>query len=284
MRALAAELPERDGVAVFNRVYLSVTEEVARRVAAGQFADGPRAARLTVLFAERYLAAVTGPPAAPACWRTLIRARNRRRVAPLQFALAGITAHVGHDLPLAVVDACRATRCPPPVLDADFAEVGEVLMAIEERVREELMPGPDLLERFDPLTHAVGCWSLARARSGAWGAARVLWALRNHPEGYARCAAGLDRTTALAVRALLTPAGPAAPAPAAPSAAAAAAGTDPQAPAQTPAAAAGTAPQAPARAPETAADAPATTAGATATAKPGAGVQSSGSSTGAISS
>jgi hypothetical protein len=281
MRALAAELPERDGVAVFNRVYLSVTEEVARRVAAGQFADGPRAARLTVLFAERYLAAVTGPPAAPACWRTLIRARNRRRVAPLQFALAGITAHVGHDLPLAVVDACRATRCPPPVLDADFAEVGEVLAAIEERVREELMPGPDLLERFDPLTHAVGCWSLARARSGAWGAARVLWALRNHPEGYARCAAGLDRTTALAVRALLTPAGPAAPAPAAPSAAA---GTAPQAPAQTPAAAAGTAPQTPARAPATTAGGTATAAGGTATAMPGAGVQSSGSSTGAISS
>gem|GEM_PF-1836797 len=207
MRALAADLPPDDGVAVFNRVYLDVTEEVRRRMAAGDFPDRPRAARLTVVFAERYLAAVEGrPAAAPACWRAFLRARTRRGAVPLQFALAGITAHVGHDLALAVVDACREAGCPPAALDGDFAEVGLVLDAIEERVREELMPGPDLLDRFDPVTHAVGCWSLARARSGAWGAARILWALRDHPRGFARCAGGLDRTTALAVRALLSPA------------------------------------------------------------------------------
>nr|WP_265736833.1 DUF5995 family protein [Actinacidiphila yeochonensis] len=235
MRALAADLPPNDGVAVFNRVYLAVTDEVRHRMAAGEFPDGPRAARLTVVFAERYLAAVEGPPAAaPACWRALLRARGRRTAAPLQFALAGITAHVGHDLALAVVDACREAGCPPAGLDADFTEVGAVLAAVEERVREELMPGPDLLERFDAVTHAVGCWSLARARSGAWGAARVLWALRDHPRGFARCATGLDRTTALAVRALLAPA-PRHPAPAASAADAAVAGPAEPAPVPSPA-------------------------------------------------
>ena len=37
------------------------------------------------------------------------------------------------------------------------------------------MPGPDLLEIADPLTHLLGSWSLDRARDGAWSAARLLW-------------------------------------------------------------------------------------------------------------
>ncbi|MYS47779.1 hypothetical protein GTY23_42750, partial [Streptomyces sp. SID5998] len=56
MRALAGALPERDGIAVFNRVYLAVTEAVDHRLAAGRFADPRAAATLDVRFAERYLA------------------------------------------------------------------------------------------------------------------------------------------------------------------------------------------------------------------------------------
>src|SRR4051794_10490187 len=75
MRALALDLPPRDGVAVFNRVYLSVTEAVGRAIeggAAGGFPDRAAASTLGVRFAERYLAAVDaaslGAPG-PACWR-----------------------------------------------------------------------------------------------------------------------------------------------------------------------------------------------------------------------
>ncbi|BBA95959.1 hypothetical protein RVR_1047 [Actinacidiphila reveromycinica] len=253
MRALAVRLPPADGVAVFNRVYLAVTEEFARRLGRGRFSDGPEAAELAVLFAGRYLAAVEGaggPEAeagtgagtgvgtgsgsgagtgvgtgtetwagtgdvtggaadgsggAPACWRPLLRARADPDVRPLQFALAGITAHVGHDLALAVVDTCRATGRSPAAVAPDYAEVGAVLTAIEVRVREELMPGPDLLERFDPLTHAVASWSLARARDGAWATARLLWALRDRGEAYADCAHGLDASVGAMACALLAP-------------------------------------------------------------------------------
>lgn len=55
MRTLAATLPEWDGIAVFNRVYLTVTEEVERRLDAGEFRDGKAAVTLDVRFAERYL-------------------------------------------------------------------------------------------------------------------------------------------------------------------------------------------------------------------------------------
>src|SRR2546430_77701 len=87
MRGLDAALPRHDGVAVFNRVYLSVTEEVGRRLAAGEFGDRRAAGELAVRFAGRYLAAVADDRAgrrAPACWRPLLRMRGHRGVRPLQ--------------------------------------------------------------------------------------------------------------------------------------------------------------------------------------------------------
>ena len=208
MRGLAKALPPHDGVAVFNGVYLAVTEEIARRLAAGEFADPRTAAGLAVRFAGRYLDAVDGGPFAPRppdCWRVLLRRRGDRALHPLQFALAGINAHVGHDLPLAVVDTGRALGCPLPSLRSDFDHVGEVLALIETRVREQLMPGPDLLEAAEPLTHLAGAWSLARARDGAWGAARLLWMLRRHGDAAGECVEVLDATVALAGRLLLAP-------------------------------------------------------------------------------
>ncbi|WP_328917162.1 MULTISPECIES: DUF5995 family protein [unclassified Streptomyces] len=214
MRALDSVLPRADGVAVFNRVYLSVTEEVRRRLADGRFADTPAAAELAVRFAGRYLAAVEDDAAGrrpPACWRPLLRMREHPGIRPIQYALAGINAHVGHDLALAVVETCRATGRAPAALEGDFDRVGEVLTSIEVRVREELMPGPDLLESAEPLTHLIGAWSLARARGAAWAAARLLWTLRGTPEAYGECATGLDEAVGLVGRFLLTPLGPRTP-------------------------------------------------------------------------
>ena len=208
MRGMDAALPAADGLAVFNRVYLSVTEEVQRRLAAAGFTDRTAAAELSVRFAGRYLAAVADDAAGrrpPACWRPLLRMRGRPGIHPLQFALAGINAHIGHDLALAVVDTCRATGRGLPALKADFDRVGEVLTLIEERVREELMPGPDLLDRADPLTHLVGSWSLDRARDAAWAAARLLWALRDTDDAYEECVSRLDAGVGLISRLLLTP-------------------------------------------------------------------------------
>jgi hypothetical protein len=216
MAALAAALPPHDGVAVFNGVYLSVTRELDHRWPGRR---GGLAAELGGRFAARYLAAVTGPGHPPACWRPLLELRGRAGIHAVQFALAGINAHVGHDLALSVVDTAAALGLEPPALEADFDRVGVVLDQIEERIREQLMPGPDLLERADPLTHLVGCWSLNRARDAAWCAARLLWTLRPHPEAYADCATALDTTVGVLGRALLTPLGAAAPAvPAAPAA------------------------------------------------------------------
>ncbi|MEU5313706.1 DUF5995 family protein [Streptomyces sp. NPDC021562] len=208
MRALDEDLPRRDGVAVFNRVYLAVTEEVGRRLRAGRFGDPRAAATLDVRFAERYLTAVDAEAAGhrpPACWRPLFQFRRHPGVRPLQFALAGINAHIGHDLALAVVDACRTLGCEPAELEDEFDRVGDLLVSLEERIREDLMPGPDLLQIADPLTHLLGSWSLERARDATWSAARALWALRRFEDLAEESADRLDAAVGLASRMLLTP-------------------------------------------------------------------------------
>ncbi|MFF3324111.1 DUF5995 family protein [Streptomyces sp. NPDC002889] len=208
MHAFRASWPVTDGLAVFNRVYLAVTEEIGRRIDGGDFPDRRAAVTLDVLFAERYLDAVDAAADGrrpPACWRPLFQYRRHPAVRPLQFALAGINAHIGHDLPLAVVDTCRALGCEPAGLEAEFDRVGEVLVLLEERIREDLMPGPDLLEIADPLTHLVGAWSLERARDGAWSAARLLWGLRDLPELAEEFTQRLDAGVGLVGRCLLTP-------------------------------------------------------------------------------
>jgi hypothetical protein len=89
MRGMADAFPAGDGVGVFHRVYLSVTSEVSRRLAAGWFADETAAGDLAARFADRYLSAVEDAAAGrrpPACWRPLLRMRSCGGVHPLQFA------------------------------------------------------------------------------------------------------------------------------------------------------------------------------------------------------
>lgn len=197
MRTVHSAWPADDGVAVFHRACLSVLESTGWAVST-----------LGVLLAERYLSAIetaTNGGRAPACWRPLIHYRRHPDVRPQQFALAGIHAHTGHDLPLAVVDTCHTVGCEPPDLEGEFDRVGEMLTLLEERIREEVAPGPELLEITDPLTHLLGCWNMERAREAAWSSARVLWGLRDVPALTEEFRERMDEGAGLAARCMLTP-------------------------------------------------------------------------------
>ena len=209
LRGLVAGLPPQDGVAVFGEVYLTVTEAVRAHLAAGDVFRAPAStARLDVLFAGRFLDALRpGPEPAPACWRPLLRLHPGIR--PVQFALAGMNAHIEHDLPLAVVDTCRQLGCAPAELSPDFHRVNDVLAQVEQQVRERLLPSLAGLEREldvgDPLLHLLSSWSIDRARDAAWAGALTLWELRDNPEVFATAAQALDDATGLVSRCLLTP-------------------------------------------------------------------------------
>ncbi|MFF2080023.1 DUF5995 family protein [Kitasatospora sp. NPDC058162] len=208
LREIAVALPMADGVAVFNRLYLTVTEAVRDRLSDGYFADPSAMAELDAVFAGRYLLAVAADAAGqepPACWRPLFALRAHPGVHPLQFALAGMNAHIQHDLPLAVVELCRRRGCAPAEVEPDYHRINGVLADVETAVREQLLPGPELPERAEPLTHLLGTWSVEAAREGAWSAVQALWELRGLPAAARAFAAMLDGTVGLLGHALLLP-------------------------------------------------------------------------------
>ncbi|MFI6156797.1 DUF5995 family protein [Kitasatospora sp. NPDC051170] len=210
LRGIGAGLPPGDGVAVFSRLYLTVTEAVRDHLGGRYFADPPAVAELDVIFAGRYLLAVAADTAGqepPASWRPLFDRRAHPGVHPLQFGLAGMNAHIQHDLPLAVIDTCHRRNCTPADLEEDYHRINDVLADTEALAREQLMPGPDPLERAEPLTHLLGTWSVQAAREGAWAAVQALWELRGLPTAARAFAAVLDTSVGLLSRALLLPLG-----------------------------------------------------------------------------
>lgn len=111
MEKIGASLPAADGLACFNRMYLDVTRQVGSWLGAGFFADPEFMTQLDVTFAGLYFDAfdaAADPSAVPLAWRPLVEQRGQAAIEPIQFALAGMNAHINHDLPLAVAATCAA--------------------------------------------------------------------------------------------------------------------------------------------------------------------------------
>jgi Family of unknown function (DUF5995) len=213
MTRIASSLPEADGVARFNDLYLAVTLAVAAQATADGFEDPAFLSRLDVAFAHRYFAAVDAAGAGgpvPQAWAPLFDARGRRDVAPIRFALAGMNAHINFDLCLAVVDVCRELGIGPDTdspQHRDYLRVNEILAGVQEDVKRrfetELLEVADYaLGRVDDV---IATWSVVRARDAAWTHAEVLWSLRPLPELSADYTLSIGRIVGLAGRGLLVP-------------------------------------------------------------------------------
>jgi hypothetical protein len=211
MLAIEAALPPADGVACFNRLYRAVTEAVQQTTAA-DFADARFVRWLDVAFANLYFRAlaafVLGRGRVPHAWLPLFRARSEPGIAPLQFALAGMNAHINRDLPVALLETCTAREVPPRLgsaQHADFGRVDRLLEEVEARVKHEYAVGlvgvaDEALGRLDDV---LAIWKVSQARQAAWVHAETLWHLRELPFAGARHLAILDRTVGFAGRGLL---------------------------------------------------------------------------------
>lgn len=218
MEAIVAPLSRSDGIACFARLYLAVTEGVQYRLAGLTFGDPRFLARLDVVFADLFFAAFAAfqrdPARAPRAWRPLLEARSRDGIAPLQFALAGMNAHINRDLPVAIVATCREFGIHPDrdsVQHADFERVNALLAEVESEVKHEYLSG--WLRRVDRHLHrirriddVVAMWNVERARDAAWVNSETLWAIRDDPHLSGDYLSSLDRMTGLAGRGLLVPA------------------------------------------------------------------------------
>jgi hypothetical protein len=209
MRTIDAGLATGDGVRAFGEMYLQVTELVRDRITAGYFTDTAAMTRLDLVFAGLYLDAVASPAPANA-WAPLFEARRRQGVLSIQFALAGMNAHINHDLPLAVVTTCRQLGTTPdaPGFVDDYQRVTGLLESVQERVRQSFFDGLALevdREYAAPLANLLSSWSIARARDAAWTNAGVLWRLQGVEPLRSDFLATLSKSVGMAGRYLLTP-------------------------------------------------------------------------------
>ena len=218
LRAIESSASPSNGVACFARLYREVTESVNAELAQDTVADGRFITHLDVCFAGLFFSALDAyrskPGSEPSAWRPLFAGQSAHGVAPLQFALAGMNAHINRDLPVALVTTCRElaldlSESTPE--HADFVRINTLLAQVEQKIKRSYVTGwlagvDRLVHRFHRIDDVVAMWNVARARDAAWTNAQALWALHGDAVLEAEFLATLDRMVELASHGLLIPA------------------------------------------------------------------------------
>lgn len=203
-------LPPTDGVKWFAWLYADVTRAIAALFDGGQLETPRFMSDLVTRFGSAFLAAVADPAAAAPAWRPLFDRRHDSRVAPLQFAIAGLNAHVGAELPAGLVDEAARLGIDLPNADAehrDWNRINATIAAVEPKAKHYLLTGAvKQLDRvFKGVDDVAATWSVEAAREAAWAHGRALWGLRDEPFMLDPYLAALERTTGMVCRLLLVP-------------------------------------------------------------------------------
>ncbi|HEV2771534.1 MAG TPA: DUF5995 family protein [Thermoleophilaceae bacterium] len=213
LSVLEDALEPTDGVRWFVRLYREASAAVAKSLEAGDMEDPPFLEALGVHCGNAFLAALDAAERGgnvPDAWEPIFDARAYTSVAPLQFAIAGLNAHVNRDLALGLCAGWIAADGEPDPAGPrgdDYRRLNELIGAALEEIKPWLLTGAvaGLDHVLGMIDDRVALWSVARAREAAWTHATVLWHLRERSVLNAAYAATLDRTTGLAGRLLTVP-------------------------------------------------------------------------------
>ena len=214
LRALESALSTANGVKWFVRLYRDVTEALALELHAGDLEDPAFLELLVLVYGNSVLNVCEDMERRSnriaRAWAPLYERRNDHRVAPLQFALAGLNAHTNHDVPIGLVHACRSTGIAPDGDSPqyrDYMRMTTLLRRTTDQVKEWLLTGAvaELDHSFGDVDDVVAIWSLQRARQAAWTSGEVLWELRGNKSLAVAYVGVMDRLAGLAGRALLVP-------------------------------------------------------------------------------
>jgi hypothetical protein len=199
MQQIESVLADTDGLKWFNRLYLTVTQQVDLHAG---WQDTTWLLALDVIFAGMYLSAVKGyldgDASTPSSWRALMDARRTPGIDRIQFAVAGMNAHINRDLALALLATDAQQNVTPAIgspQHVDYEAVNGLLSAVMPK--ELTMLATDTLGVLAEDTGKVGrllaFWDLCRARDLAWDFADHLRVLQ-----------GLSRAAALDVQDQMT--------------------------------------------------------------------------------
>ena len=214
MRALDQALTHDDGLRWFNLLYLRVTESVRNEPPGGGWMDEGWLKRLDVIFAGLYFNALVAwaqsRNATAHSWRALFDVRRRNDIARIQFALAGMNAHINHDLAFALLDISNERGDMPDrgsPQHQDFERVNSLLERVENEVKALLLS--DLAGAVDRqlgrMDDVIALWKVRKARETAWANGEILWQLRQASLVSKTFAQNLDGLVGLSSKGLLVP-------------------------------------------------------------------------------
>jgi hypothetical protein len=212
MEVIAAPLSPDDGVARFNELYLAVTVAVAREAGTEGYEDPAFISRLDVVFADLYFAAIDDAAAGkpiPKAWAPLFEKRHEAGIAPLQFAIAGMNAHINHDLSLALVTTTKELGIDlnhGTPQHKDYLAINGLLERVQDEIKERFTTGVirDIDNAGGRVDDVFAAWSVTRARDNAWVQAQTLDALGGSGFLRKQFLIALGRNVGFAGRALLT--------------------------------------------------------------------------------
>lgn len=205
---------QHDGVACFSFLYHTITLRVWEGLRSGRFADPDFVARLDVVFANRFFSAlradVLTPSAVPYAWAVLFDRRDNSHVTQIQFAAAGVNAHVNYDLAIAVADTCTEMASPPAAgqKHASYQEINRIFAEEMQFLREHFEgTWQRLIDKFAlaAVLNKIDDWTVVANRDAAWEAAEHIWALRQRKHAEESFIRHLDDLAGALGRAILLP-------------------------------------------------------------------------------
>lgn len=176
MQNIDTLLPGDDGLKWFNLLYLYVTKEVRDQHPANGFGDAAWINRLDVVFANFYFRAIAdslNQSSTPSSWQALFEARHRPEVDRIQFALAGMNAHINHDLSLALLQTDDELHLVPSLNSpehSDYEHVNDLLEAVLPQALQFLATGVlgELAQDTGKIGRLLAIWDVRVARDLAW--------------------------------------------------------------------------------------------------------------------
>ena len=186
MQKIDALLSNNDGLKWFNKLYLMVTQQIDTQTPPGGWEDATWLTRLDVVFASFYFAAIIGAlkqdPQTAGSWDALFEARINAGVDRIQFALAGMNAHINHDLALALLQTDDELHLTPSLQSPEHDDYEHVNTLLEEVLPSALtllatgIVG-ELAQDTGKIGRLLAIWNVRAARDLAWGFADHLRAL-----------------------------------------------------------------------------------------------------------
>jgi hypothetical protein len=164
MQDLDNMLLSSDGLKWFNLLYLRVTQAVYEKSPAGGWDDQEWLTQLDITFAQLYFDALAysciDPTKVPRAWMALFESRDNPGIERVQFALAGINAHINHDLPLAAVQTGKDLQIPPDRNSREYNDFENVNSLLNEVMPATLkVLGTGILGELAQDTGTIGrCW------------------------------------------------------------------------------------------------------------------------------